>query len=50
MTSLFYLVPAVTALLDWAVLGNVLGALAVLGMVCILAGVVLVHRQSGVAR
>ena len=50
VTSLFYLVPAVTALLDWAVLGNVLGALAVLGMVCILAGVVLVHRQGGVAR
>ena len=50
VTSLFYLVPAGTALLDWAVLGNVLGALAVLGMVCILAGVVLVHRQGGVAR
>lgn len=45
VTSLFYLVPAVTALLDYAVLGNALGLLAVLGMVCILAGVVLVHRQ-----
>lgn len=50
VTSLFYLVPAVTALLDWAVLGNVLGGWAVLGMGCILAGVVLVHRQGAAVR
>jgi len=46
VTSLFYLVPAVTALFDWAVLGNRLAPLAVLGMACILAGVVLVHRRG----
>ncbi len=45
VTSLFYLVPAVTAALDFLVLGNALSALALLGMCCILAGVVAVHRR-----
>lgn len=46
VTCLFYLVPAVTALLDYAVLGNLLAPMAVLGMLCILAGVILVHRHG----
>lgn len=46
VTSLFYLVPAVTALLDYAVLGNLLAPMAVAGMLCILAGVILVHRRA----
>ncbi|QIL79500.1 DMT family transporter [Diaphorobacter sp. HDW4A] len=45
VTSLFYLVPAVTAGLDFLVLGNAMSALVVLGMVCVLAGVVVVHRK-----
>ena len=42
VTSLFYLVPVVTVLLDYAVLGNALPALAVAGMAAILAGMALV--------
>ncbi|MBF5004698.1 DMT family transporter [Diaphorobacter caeni] len=45
VTSLFYLVPAVTAGLDFLLLGNAMSALVVAGMVCILVGVVVVHRK-----
>lgn len=45
VTSLFYLVPGVTVALDFLVLGNAMPALALLGMVFILAGVVAVHRN-----
>jgi drug/metabolite transporter (DMT)-like permease len=44
VTSLFYLVPAGTALLDWLVFGNVLAPAALAGAVAIVLGVVLVYR------
>ncbi|WP_223161926.1 DMT family transporter [Salinicola endophyticus] len=44
VTSLFYLVPIVTALLDYLLLGNALSPLAILGMGAILGGVALVFR------
>ena len=47
VTSLFYLVPAGTALLDWMVLGNRLAPLALAGMAAILAGLGLVFRRLG---
>lgn len=45
VTSLFYLIPAVTALLDYLLLGHALAAISMLGMVAILGGVMLVFRQ-----
>lgn len=50
VTSLFYLVPAVTALMDYAVFGNSLSALGLLGMGLIVAGLMLVFRQAAPAR
>jgi len=44
VTSLFYLVPAVTAAMDAVYLGNRLPALSLLGMAGILAGLALVFR------
>lgn len=44
VTSLFYLVPVITVLLDYLVLGNAMPALAMAGMVAILAGLVVVFR------
>ncbi|CAI0729910.1 putative DMT superfamily transporter inner membrane protein [Serratia fonticola] len=44
VTSLFYLVPVVTAVMDYLFLGNVLPALSLLGMAAILLGLVLVFR------
>ncbi|MBB6093696.1 drug/metabolite transporter (DMT)-like permease [Povalibacter uvarum] len=46
VTSLFYLVPVVTALMDEAFLGNRLPASGWVGMVGIIAGLVLVFRSS----
>jgi drug/metabolite transporter (DMT)-like permease len=46
VTSLFYLVPAGTALLDWLVLGNVMAPLAMAGTGAILGGLVLVARTG----
>lgn len=46
VTSLFYLVPAGTALLDWLVLGNRLAPLALVGMAGILGGLMLVFRAQ----
>ena len=46
VTSLFYLVPVVTVILDFLILGNAMPALAVAGMVAILAGLLLVFRRS----
>ncbi len=46
VTSLFYLVPIVTALMDYAFLGNRLHATEVLGMAAILAGLALVLRAD----
>ena len=46
VTSLFYLVPAGTALLDWLVLGNRLAPGSIAGMAAILAGLLLVFRAA----
>lgn len=46
VTSLFYLVPAITALLDYLLLGNRLPAAAMVGMVAIIGGIVLVFRTA----
>jgi len=45
VTSLFYLVPAGTALLDWLVFGNVMAPEAIAGMGAIIAGLVIVFRK-----
>lgn len=50
VTSLFYLVPAGTAALDYLVLGNRLSALSLAGMAAILLGLMLVLRTPAVAR
>lgn len=50
VTSLFYLVPVVTVILDYLILRNAMPALAVVGMVAILAGLVLVFRIPTVFR
>lgn len=49
VTSLFYLVPAGTALLDWLLLGNRLAPLALAGMAAIVCGLLLVFRRPSVA-
>jgi drug/metabolite transporter (DMT)-like permease len=47
VTSLFYLVPVVTAALDYAFLGNRMPALSIAGMGAILLGLLLVFRRFG---
>ncbi|MFO1350130.1 MAG: DMT family transporter [Gammaproteobacteria bacterium] len=49
VTSLFYLVPAVTALMDYLFLGNPLSALSMAGMGAVLAGLMLVFRSGATA-
>jgi drug/metabolite transporter (DMT)-like permease len=49
VTSLFYLVPIVTALMDYAFLGNRLHAVELLGMAAILIGLALVLRAGPTA-
>ena len=46
VTSLFYLVPAVTALMDYLIFGNRLAALSVLGMLLIIVGLAFVFRRT----
>ncbi len=46
VTSLFYLVPVVTVILDYLVLGNAMPAPTLAGMAAILAGLVLVFRKE----
>lgn len=46
VTSLFYLVPAVTAAMDYLFLGNLLSKLSIVGMAVILLGVALTFRQA----
>ena len=48
-TSLFYLVPAVTAIMDFMVFGNRLGWLSLLGMGLIVVGLMFVFRKAGCA-
>jgi drug/metabolite transporter (DMT)-like permease len=50
VTSLFYLVPAVTAAMDYLFLGNLLSKLSIVGMVVILLGVALTFRQAPAPR
>ncbi|MCR7814456.1 DMT family transporter, partial [Pseudomonas aeruginosa] len=47
VTSLFYLVPAVTAIMDFMVFGNRLGWLSLLGMGLIVVGLMFVFRKAG---
>jgi drug/metabolite transporter (DMT)-like permease len=49
VTSLFYLVPAGTAALDYLILGNRLSALSLAGMGAILLGLMLVLRHPAAA-
>jgi drug/metabolite transporter (DMT)-like permease len=46
VTSLFYLVPVITAVLDYLLLGNTLPWSGVMGMLAILLGIMLVFRKS----
>jgi drug/metabolite transporter (DMT)-like permease len=46
VASLFYLVPPVTAVLAWALFGEQLGGIGLLGMVVAVAGVALVIRRG----
>ncbi len=49
VTSLFYLVPGGTALLDWWLLGNRMAPLALLGLGLVVAGLLLVFRSRQAA-
>ena len=46
VTSLFYLVPGGTALLDWLLLGNRMAPLALLGLGLVVAGLLLVFKGA----
>ncbi|KPA97553.1 MULTISPECIES: DMT family transporter [Pseudomonas] len=46
VTSLFYLVPAVTAVMDYLIFGNRLALLSMLGMGLIIVGLVFVFRKA----
>ncbi|MNI90777.1 EamA-like transporter family protein [compost metagenome] len=46
VTSLFYLVPAGTAVLDYLLLGNRMAPLALAGMAAVLGGLALVLRGA----
>jgi drug/metabolite transporter (DMT)-like permease len=46
VTSLFYLVPAVTAVMDYLIFGNTLAALSLLGMAMIIVGLMFVFRKT----
>jgi drug/metabolite transporter (DMT)-like permease len=50
VTSLFYLVPAGTALLDWLLLGNRLAPLAIAGMGAIVVGLLLAFSAGARSR
>lgn len=49
VSSLFYLTPATTAAMAWAIFGETLNALALAGMAIGIAGVALVVRKPGLA-
>jgi drug/metabolite transporter (DMT)-like permease len=46
VTSLFYLVPGVTAAMDWAILGNPMSALMLAGLGLVVAGLLIVFRYK----
>lgn len=45
VTSLFYLVPGVTAAMDWLLLGNPMSMRALGGLAIVVVGLVIVFRQ-----
>lgn len=46
VTSLFYLVPAVTAVMDYLIFGNTLATLSLFGMAMIIIGLMFVFRKT----
>ncbi len=46
VTSLFYMVPPITALLDYSIFGQSLHAVVVLGMVLIMGGLIIINRSA----
>ncbi len=46
ITSLFYLIPVVTVILDYLFLGNTMSLLSIAGMAAIILGVMLVFKQK----
>lgn len=48
VTSLFYLVPGVTALMDWTILGNPMSALMMGGLALVVVGLLIVFRYKAV--
>lgn len=46
VTSLFYLVPGVTAAMDWLILGNPMSLHAILGLGLVMLGLMLVYKPS----
>ncbi len=46
VTSLFYLVPGVTAIMDYLFLGNALSILSIIGMFAIILGLSLIFREK----
>lgn len=46
VTSLFYLVPGVTAAMDWSILGNPMSALMIGGLGLVVAGLLIVFRYK----
>ncbi|MBS1218627.1 MAG: protein of unknown function transrane [Proteobacteria bacterium] len=47
VTSLFYLTPAVTAMMAWLMFDETLSVVAIIGMLIAVAGVALVNREAG---
>ncbi|MDX7988656.1 DMT family transporter [Xenorhabdus sp. 12] len=47
VTSLFYLVPGVTAIMDYLFLGNSLSRLSIVGMFAIILGLAIIFREKG---
>ena len=50
VTSLFYMVPVVTATLDFLLLGNRLAPSSLIGMGTILLGLLLVFKKAAMSR
>ncbi len=50
VSSLFYLTPPTTAVMGWAVFGERFGALALMGMAVVVAGVALATREQPAAK
>jgi drug/metabolite transporter (DMT)-like permease len=45
VTSLFYLVPAVTSLMDWIILGNPMESMSLIGLALTILGLIFVFRE-----